>query len=189
MLNDVDEAHSRLKPSLLTLAAIVARESNLTFGGGAPTAEAIRRSFARRGWMTDDEHRRLFAVSRLTPGTNLLAYCTAVGLTTRGPGGAFTSLIAASVPSSVMCVIATLIYERLAASPTLSLVVLIGMTMAVLLLCSSAWHLAKPLLLNAATRQRAVVITLVAAAMTLAGISPIVVLLGAAALGAAWQAA
>lgn len=131
----------------------------------------------------------MFAVSRLTPGTNLLAYCTAVGLTTRGPAGALMALIAASVPSSVMCVIATIVYERLAASPALSMLVLIGMTVAVLLLCSSAWHLAKPLLLDATTRKRAVVIAVVAAAMTLAGLSPIVVLLGAGALGAMWRTA
>lgn len=183
---DVNKARNHTQPSLLTLAAIMTRDSNLTFGGGSATAEAIRRSLAKRGWMSDEEHQRLFAVSRLTPGTNLLAYCTAVGLTTRGPYGAFIALIAASVPSSVMCVIATILYERLAASPTLALVVLIGMTAAVLLLCSSAWHLASPLLLKASTRRRALGIAIIAAAMSLVGLSPIVVLLGTAAFGAVW---
>ena len=41
--------------------------------------ELLRRTLGARGWLTDEGHALLVAVSRFTPGTNILAYCAALG--------------------------------------------------------------------------------------------------------------
>lgn len=126
------------------LALVVARDSNLTIGGGTATSEVLRRSLTKRGWITDDEHRHLYAISRLTPDTNLLAYCPGVGSTTRGTAGALVALLASSLPATIVSLGARGAYEFLEDSPLFSGVVLIAMSIAVALLASSAWHLARP---------------------------------------------
>jgi chromate transporter len=148
-------------------------------------AEILRRSLTKRGWMSEDTHRDLFAISRLTPGTNLLAYCTAVGWRLHGVSGAVVALVASSVPSAAMCVLAYVAYEQLTASPLLSSLVLVGMTVAILLLGSSAWHLATPVLAEQTPRRAAVLVSLAVIA-TLVGVSPMVVLLTCGAVGGAW---
>ena len=68
-------------PSLRALGWLVVRDVNRTVGGGMAAMELMRRSLARRGWLDDGEHGVLVAVSRFTPGTNVLAYCAALGWT------------------------------------------------------------------------------------------------------------
>ena len=173
------------EPSLGALAWIIARDANRTFGGGTASSEALRRTLVRRGWLSDDDHRQLYALSRLTPGTNLLSYCTAVGWHSRGIRGAIVTWLAASVPCSIVALGATVLYDRLADSPTFSLAVLLATTIALALLAASVWHLAKPhVTWNAAPRTIAIVL-LVAGLVTLGG-TPIYVLVIAAAAGASW---
>lgn len=172
-------------PTLSALAVVIARDSNLTFGGGTATSEVLRRSLTKRGWITDEDHRRIFALSRLTPGTNLLAYCTGIGWTTRGAAGASVAWLASSVPSSILSLGVRASFEWLAASPSLAVAVLLAMTIAVALLASSAWHLAKPFLRWHMAR-RSTVIMLAAVVAVVAGLAPIATLLVAAAAGALW---
>src|SRR4051812_47757529 len=87
---------------LRQIAWVVARDVNRTVGGGIAAMELLRRTFAARGWMDLPTHSLVVAVSRLTPGTNILAYCTAAGWRLRGWRGSATGLAAASVPSSLI---------------------------------------------------------------------------------------
>ena len=57
------------------------RDVNRTVGGGMAAIELLRRSLTRRAGSTSGEHGVLVAVSRFTPGTNVLAYCAALGWT------------------------------------------------------------------------------------------------------------
>ena len=66
------------KPSLRNIAWLVGYDVNRTPGGLA-SMELLRRSLGARGWLTDDGHALFVAISRLTPGTNILAYCVALG--------------------------------------------------------------------------------------------------------------
>ena len=178
-----DEGKAR--PTLLELAAVVARYANLTFGGGTATSEVLRRSLVKRRWIDDADHRSLYALSRLTPGTNLLAYCTGIGWLTRGSAGAVTAWLASSVPAALVSLAARSAYVALSASRALSVIVLIGMTLAVLLLASSAWHLARPLISRTGIWwSAAVIITSIVTALI--GFSPFQVLVLAALLGALW---
>lgn len=178
-------AGSPARPPLGALAWLIARDSHLTFGGGTATAEVLRRSLGKRGWLADDDHRSLYALSRLTPGTNLLAYCTAVGWRLRQTEGAIVAWLASSIPASMIAIVATVCYERASASPGLRVVVLIGTGIALLLLLSSAWHLARPQLVDSPLLRSAVIVAVVLA-LVIAGLPPLVVLLASAALGAAW---
>lgn len=175
----------RQSPTLSELALVLLRDANLTLGGGTATSEVIRRSLMRRGWLTDDEHRRLYALSRLTPGTNLLAYCTAVGWHIKGAPGAVTALLVASLPCSLVAIVIMALYDTLAASRWFAIILLLGMSIALLLLVVSAWHLAKPLVTRSQAA-RSLVITLFVAVLALLRVSPILTLLIAGAIGALW---
>src|SRR5262245_32476101 len=89
------------KPTLQTLGWLVFYDVNRTLGGLA-SMELLRRSLGSRGWLTDEGHALFVAISRLTPGTNILAYCVALGWQLAEWPGALAALAAASVPSAVL---------------------------------------------------------------------------------------
>jgi chromate transporter len=178
-------ADSSSPPRLRTLAWVVGRDANWTIGGGTATIEVLRRALHRRGWLDETAHQQIFAASRVTPGTNLLAYCTAAGWHARGASGALVALLAASVPCSLIALAATIAYERLAASPTLAILVTIGMTIALVLLALGAWSLARPHLTRAAA-WRSIAIIVATAMFFQLGLSPFWILIAASVLGALW---
>jgi chromate transporter len=181
---DLDE---RQRPTLRSLAWVVARNANWTIGGGVATIEMLRRGMVHRGWLNDSEHQQLFAAARVTPGTNLLAYCTAAGWHVRRTLGAIVALLAASVPCTVIAVVVTILYDRLEASPTFTVVVTLGMTVALAMLAVGAWQLARPQLNRAKAVRSGVILTLVAICYG-AGVSPVWTLAAAAAVGVLWPA-
>ena len=172
-------------PTLAALTWVMLRDANSTFGGGTASSEVLRRSLVKRGWMTNDDHRELYALSRLTPGTNLLAYCTAVGWRTRGAQGAIASWLAASIPCSLIALAATVLFDQASESRVLGFVLLVGMSVALVLLAMSAWHLAEPQLTLGAARRTAAV-GAIALGLTIFGVSPLSVLLISAAVGGLW---
>lgn len=171
------------RPSLGKLAWLIVLDSSRTWGGGTASTEQLRRSFGRRGWLAAGDHRQLYAVARLTPGMNLLAYCTALGWHLRGAAGAAVAWVAASLPASAIAVVATVLYDSL--PPSMAMVVLAGMTVALALLVSSAWQLARPQLVRALAWRSAVIVAAVLAG-ELAGASPVTMLLASAVIGALW---
>jgi chromate transporter len=173
------------RPAIATLTLLLARDANWTLGGGTATSEVLRRSLVRRGWITDADHQRLYAISRVTPGTNLLAYCTAIGWHIRGATGALACWLAASVPCSLIALAVTVLYDRLETARAFALLITAGMSVAVVLLGASAWHLARPHLAHGNRWRSAAVLVLVITLFAF-DVSPIQVMLLAAALGALW---
>lgn len=55
-----------------------------------------------RRWLSQDKFDLAFALSRVTPGTNVLAFCAAVGSQLRGWIGAIAAVLAISVPSALI---------------------------------------------------------------------------------------
>ena len=83
---------------LKRIAVAFVRYANLTFGGASATIAVLHREIvARRGWIDQDQFNLLVALSRLTPGTNLMAFCAGIGWMLRRCGGAVVALLAASV--------------------------------------------------------------------------------------------
>jgi chromate transporter len=169
--------------SLRQLTWIVTRDVNRTVGGGMASMELLRRSFEARRWVDTPTHALLVAVSRLTPGTNILAYCAAVGWRLHGWPGTLAALGAASIPGSliVFALAATLV--RLDRYPVVRVVLSVGMLVAGALVLSSAWNLLKPYLRSDRWR-RALVIVAIAGALYLIGWTPVRVLLVSAIAGA-----
>jgi len=61
---------------LRRIAAVFTRYANLTFGGGSATIAVLHREIvATRKWIDETQFALCFALRRLTPGTNLLAFC------------------------------------------------------------------------------------------------------------------
>ena len=164
------------------LGWIVARDVNRTVGGGYAAMELLRRTFVARGWMTGATHGVIVAVSRLTPGTNVLAYCTAAGWRLRGWRGSAVALAAASIPSSIIIFLMSAVLMRVAAYRAVQAGLAVGMLVACVLLFAAAWSLLEPYIKGRA-RIRVLAMLACALALYFAGLTPVRILLIAAAVG------
>jgi chromate transporter len=168
---------------LRQLAWIFTRDVTFTFGGGNASMELLRRSLQSRGWIDAPTHALLMAVSRLTPGTSILAYCAAGGWLLNGWRGMLAAVAGGSLPGSLI------IFGLAATLGTLDRYAIvrglmsIGMLAAAWLVLASAWVLLKPYL-TALRRRRALVIVATAATLYVLGWTPVRVLLVSAIVGA-----
>lgn len=106
------EGTGRSAPSLQALFVVFARYGNLTFGGGSATIATLHGEIIeRRSWISQHRFDLAYALSRLTPGTNLIAFSTAIGWMFRGWAGAIITLLGGSIPCAVLAVIMTAFYE------------------------------------------------------------------------------
>jgi len=170
-------------PSSRQLAWIIARDVNRTVGGGMASMELLRRSFESRKWVDASTHALFVAVSRLTPGTNILAYCAAAGWRLQGWRGTWAALAAASIPGSLIVFVLAATLVRLDRFPIIRLTLSIGMLVAAALVLSSAWNLFKPYLRSGRWRL-VLVISAIAGGLYLAGWTPVRILLVCALAGA-----
>jgi len=68
------------QPSLRQIGSVFARYANLTLGGGSATTAVIHGEIVtKRHWVSEEQFALSFALGRLTPGTNLLAFCVGIG--------------------------------------------------------------------------------------------------------------
>lgn len=83
----------------MELPSIFGRFRNITFGGGSATITVLHREIvSKRSWISEEIFALCYALSRVTPGTNLLAFETGVGWIVRGWIGAIISLVAVRFP-------------------------------------------------------------------------------------------
>lgn len=109
MKPNVDLAPAQRTSPLVELTRVFGAVGSFTFGGGSATIAALEREIVeKRHWLDPDRFALCFALSRMTPGTNLLAFCVAAGASLRGAIGAVLTLIAASVPCSMFAVALTM---------------------------------------------------------------------------------
>src|SRR5271154_4890218 len=100
-------------PDLGTLAWVFARYANFTLGGGSTTTAVLHHELLeKRRWLNNERFTLCFALGRLTPGTNLLAFCTGVGWTLRRFPGAIVALLAASIPCALMVIVLTALFRQ-----------------------------------------------------------------------------
>jgi chromate transporter len=170
------------RPSIRQLAASVAFDVNRTVGGGHASIELLRRTFMSRGWLDADSHGLITAVSRLTPGTNILAYCVTLGWRYHGWPGALAALVAASVPASVIVFLLTATLAQIDRYAMVRGLLALGILVAGVLVLASAWALIRPYLARPA-RARALLVAAIAAGMIALDATPVRVLLVAALTG------
>ena len=169
------------KPSLRDITWLVLYDVNRTLGGLA-SMELLRRSLGARGWLSDEGHALFVAISRLTPGTNILAYCVALGWQLAHWRGALVSLAAASVPASILIALLSATLARVDEQPIVRAVIAVALIVATLLVLSAAWNLLKPYV-RGTNAIRAGIIAAMVVVLVLMGVTPIRILLVAAILG------
>ena len=170
---------------LRRIAAVFFRYANLTFGGGSATIAVLHREIVeKRRWIGETDFALCFALCRLTPGTNLLAFCTGVGWLLKRIPGALTALLAASIPCSVMVVVVTIFFAHWSVNPMVALALQGAMAAAVGITVMTCWTIAKPYVRQATWVRVALVVGAAFALEVVFSVPPVRVLLGAAVLGA-----
>jgi chromate transporter len=138
----------------------------------------------KRHWLTEDQFTLCFALGRITPGTNLLAFCTGFGWVLRGTSGAIIALLASSMPCAMLVAVLTALFSYWQDSPIAQGAIHGAVAAAVGITVKTCWTIAKPYFKG---RGRLRVILVGAAAFALyvvAGIPPIEVLVLAGVVGA-----
>ena len=100
-----------MKPSLASLTNLYLKIGNTTFGGGDPTMALLQRELIFRKWITQEDFALAYSLARVTPGTNVLAFCAATGARVLGLAGAFAAVLAVTLPSAILAVLLTRGFE------------------------------------------------------------------------------
>jgi chromate transporter len=99
------------RPRLSSITRLFARVGITVFGGGDPTIAILQREFYQRQWLSPEKFGIAFGLARLTPGTNVLAFCAAAGWYLLGLTGALAAVLAITIPASVLVVWLTRAYD------------------------------------------------------------------------------
>ena len=166
---------------LLRIVAVVVRYANLTFGGGSATIAVLHREIVeKRRWIGETDFALCFALCRLTPGTNLLAFCTGVSWLFKRMRGALAALLAASIPCAVMVVVVTAFFAHWNGNPMVAVALQGAMTAAVGITIMTCWTIAKPYVRNATWVRVTLVVGAAFAMEVVFSVPPVRALLGAA---------
>ena len=139
------QAPQASRASLRELTAAYFRIGNTTFGGGVPTIAALQRELVdRKGWLSHEDYGLAFALARVTPGTNILAFVAATGARISGFAGALAGTLAVTAPSAVLAILITVGYETWRSNP--AVLAAIGGTVAAVsgMMMATVWSLIRP---------------------------------------------
>ena len=175
----------RTEPNLFQIADVFTRYANFPLGGGSATVAVMHRELLdRRRWVSPENFALCFALARLAPGTNLLAFCTGMGWVLRRMPGALIALFAGSIPSTLIVVVATALFSNWQDSSWAQAAIHGATAAAVGITVKSCWTIARPYF-KGGGRLRVILVTTTAFALYVwLGIPPIEVLLLAAVVGA-----
>ena len=138
--------------SLTRLFLLYLRVGSLTFGGGDPTMAALQTELVTaRRWLSAEKYALVYALARITPGTNILAFGAGAGWLLRGWPAAIAAVLAMSVPAAVIIVLLVHGYETWRSNQVAMAAIGGVLAAAVGMMATSAWHLLRPHL----TRRRA----------------------------------
>jgi chromate transporter len=130
---------------LRLLTGIFFRIGNTTFGGGDPTISALQRELVdRRRAITPQEYGVLYALARITPGTNMLAFCAGAGWILSGWAGALIAVTAVTLPSAIVAVLLLTGFELLARNAVAASAIIAMISAAVGLMFAASFLLIRP---------------------------------------------
>ncbi|MCE5310392.1 MAG: chromate transporter [Acidobacteriales bacterium] len=173
---------------LAKVSALYLRICNLTFGGGDPTMAALQRELLeRRGWITREQYGLIYSLARITPGTNMLAFCAGAAWQVAGWWGAILAVLASTLPSAALVVWLTYEYGVMQHYP-LAMGAIDGIiASAVGMMAAGAWQLIRPHVKRGMTLRTLVLVAASTALAMFAGRTPIEILALAALVGAFWR--
>jgi chromate transporter len=123
-------------------------------------------------------------LGRITPGTNLLAFCTGFGWVLRGTSGAIIALLASSIPCAILVAVLTALFNYWQDSPFVQGAIHGAVAAAVGITVKACWTIARPYF-KGWGRLRVVLISGAAFLLYVwAGVPPIEVLILAGVVGA-----
>jgi chromate transporter len=151
--------YKELRISLSQLTRIFLRIGNTTFGGGYVTIGMLGRELVdKRGWLSVEKFDLAFALARVTPGTNSIAFCAAIGSVLRGWPGAIAAVIASTAPSAVVAVVFIYAFEA-SQSNRIAMAAISGTVAAVVgMMWSTIWTILRPHVGNLARSLRVLLI-------------------------------
>jgi chromate transporter len=188
----LNQEHS--SPSVRKLTEIFFRIGNTTFGGGYVTIGMLGRELVdTRRWISPERFDLAFALARVTPGTNLIAFCAAIGALICGVAGAIGAVVALTLPSSALAVLITQGFEAWQGN-RIAMAAIGGTVAAVAgMMWATIWVILKPhvggMTLNGMTRTLQVV--LISGAAFLASwrfhVTPLPIILVGTLIGFLWK--
>ena len=176
------------RPTVYRLFLLNLRLASLTFGGGNPTMAAMHTEMvAARQWLTSEKYAVAYALARITPGTNMLAFCAGTAWELLGWPGAIAAVLAASVPAGIIVMLLTEGYDAVHSNSLAMAAVAGTLAAAVGMMGTAAWELLRPYL----NRRRALPAVVICGASVLLSLRfqlpPIQVLALAAVTGFLWR--
>ncbi len=175
----------QLKKGLLLW--IYLRFANLTFGGGAPTVAALQRELVdQKRWLTPEQYGLSYALSRITPGTNLYAFCTASAWLIAGTPIALSVLLASSLPCCFIVWLLTAGFDTWSRNPLAQKGIEGAMAASVALLLAGFWIILRPFIRQSSLIRSVIIVSISILLSLFLSFSPIFVLLIAAAMGWFW---
>lgn len=93
-----------------------------SFGGGSSTFALINRACVNRGWLTEDEFVRTWAISQVSPGINLIKLTILIGHRLAGWPGLLAGMLGLLLPSASLTVLITAGFASIRDNPTVAAV-------------------------------------------------------------------
>jgi chromate transporter len=176
-------------PTLRKLTGVFLRIGNTTFGGGLPTIVALQRELVeQRGWLSLEDYALAFSLARVTPGTNVIAFCAAAGARIMGLRGALAGALSETVPSAGLAVLMTQGYETWRTNAWVMAAVAGTIAAVAGMMWASIWYIVKPYFNDRNSIFRGLVITLGAlSAVWKLGFGPLSVIGLAVIVGLLWK--
>lgn len=160
------------------------RIGNQTFGSGTTTVVLLSREMTERGWLNQMQCDFFYALARVVPGTNVLAFVAASAFAVRSWRGALAAILVYTVPASVVVIGLTLLYQRWHDHPIGGAAIGAAMSSIVGIIVSAAWLLTAPRL-RTGDWVRTVVLVVTAVVLSF-WLSPLAVIALAAVAGYFW---
>ena len=185
-----DRPITTASPHLLVFLRVWLGVGLQSFGGGTSTLALIERAVVHeRGWVTDEEFARCWALCQLAPGINLIALAILIGRRLGGRLGIVIAVGGMLAPSIAVTILITAFFSQIRRSPVAQAALrgVIPATVGLGLL--AAYRMAVPLLrgarrMGAAGVTLAVCLMVASGAAVRLGLQVIAVLLAAAVIGA-----
>jgi chromate transporter len=127
-----------------------------------------------------------YALARVTPGTNLLAFCTATGWLLRLWRGALIAVLAASIPSCALVALLTRGFDVWGSQRFVQIAIDGGMASSVGILLASFWLIVSPYLTRSCWFESTVSVGGSIVLSLYLGLSPVLVLVLAGVVGFFW---
>ena len=169
-------------PGLLSLFFTLAVIGIQSFGGGSSTFFMIHQACVRRGWLSEDEFVRAWALAQISPGINLLKLTMMFGYRLRGWPGLLAASSGLILPSAAITVLMTAGFSAISGQPVVKAALRGVLPAAIGLSLAMAVQMARPVLARAHREGRARLgahlAVLIGAALGLAAVdlSPVLIL-------------